>query len=863
MNLPLYLHRLLSDSQPHGLSPGQDFAQHGHRFSNGYLRSGPTALQVIFQTNPDPVMLSEHSTGRLLDVNPGFVRHFGWSELEAVGQTSLELGMMSRGTRQQILDTLESEGCLDEVEVELVSRSGERMQHLLYGGAFVLDGQHCLLITTRDITEQRSQAEALRESQERLKLALDSVELGTWEWHIPSGMIYGSARAARLQGLARGAFQGSTREFFVHVPATDMRSMYGIYHAVASGRRRNFQAQYRCRMPDGRFRYLESTARLYRDAHGKPHRMAGTIVDITERQQAETALRASEAKFARAFHGSPDAIVIVERDSGRFIEVNEAFTRLTGHRGEHAIGRTAEELGLWPDKAQRDRLLRLVEHEGRVVHRDSVFIDRNGSTLHLDVSVEPMSLNETACLLITARDISELKQAQARIQHLAWHDPLTDLPNRALLTDRLTQQIALHKRHDMRGAVLFIDLDHFKHINDSLGHPVGDVVLKMITARLEASVRHEDTVSRLGGDEFVVLLTGLSGRRSEVTRQVRKVAEKLRAVLAEPMRYEGQWLKVTPSMGIALLPDHGETPADLLKRADIALYRAKDAGRNAIQLFRTTMQHAASARLQMENDLRQALLRHEFRLHLQPQVDARDNRIIGAEALLRWDHPKLGPQSPGLFIQLLEESGLIVEVGDWILREACRIGAYLLNERSVDAGAFSLSINISPRQFRQSDFVEQVMRAIGASGVPQRMIKLEITEGIVIQNLEDTIGKMNRLKKAGISFAMDDFGTGYSSLTYLKRLPVDLLKIDQSFVRDAMAGDGDAEIIRAIVSMAASLGLEVIAEGVEQQAQLDILQQRDCHLYQGYLFSRPLPLEMFCELLDSSLARAAGPTHPA
>jgi len=397
--------------------------------------------------------------------------------------------------------------------------------------------------------------------------------------------------------------------------------------------------------------------------------------------------------------------------------------------------------------------------------------------------------------------------------------------------------------------LLFLDLDHFKHINDSLGHPVGDTVLKIVTARLEASVRLEDTVARLGGDEFVILVGGLEGSRSEVTAEVRALADTLRELLAEPMSLDGHRLRVTPSIGMALIPDHGTSPADLLKRADIALYRAKDSGRNTAQMFHSAMQKAASERLRMENDLRLALSRGELHLHFQPQVDARDNRIIGAEVLLRWMHPQLGQQSPAQFIQVLEESGLILDVGNWILDEACGACARLLQAGLINASEFSLCVNISPRQFRQTDFVARIERSLSHNQLPCSLLKLEITEGIVIQNLEDTISKMRALKKLGVSFAMDDFGTGYSSLTYLKRLPVDTLKIDQSFVRDCTHDPNDAEIIRAIVAMARSLELTVIAEGVELTEQLDFLDGLGCHYYQGYLYSRPVPLEQFRELL--------------
>jgi diguanylate cyclase (GGDEF)-like protein len=396
---------------------------------------------------------------------------------------------------------------------------------------------------------------------------------------------------------------------------------------------------------------------------------------------------------------------------------------------------------------------------------------------------------------------------------------------------------------------LFLDLDHFKHINDSLGHPVGDTVLKIVTARLEASVRLEDTVARLGGDEFVVLVGGLEGSRSEVTAEVRRLADTLRDLLAEPMSLDGQRLRVTPSIGMALIPDHGTTPADLLKRADIALYRAKDSGRNTAQMFHTAMQKAASERLRMENDLRLALSRGELHLHFQPQVDARDDRIIGAEVLLRWFHPQLGQQSPAQFIQVLEESGMILDVGNWILDEACGACAGLLHAGLINPSEFSLCVNISPRQFRQIDFVSRIERSLSHNQLPCSLLKLEITEGIVIENVEDTISKMRALKRLGVSFAMDDFGTGYSSLTYLKRLPVDTLKIDQSFVRDCTHDPNDAEIIRAIVAMARSLELTVIAEGVELTEQLEFLDRLGCHLYQGYLYSRPVPLDQFKALL--------------
>ncbi|WP_136475203.1 PAS domain S-box protein [Pseudomonas sp. DG56-2] len=930
---------------------------------------------TLFHLSPNVVLLTRRSDGLIYEVNQHFEQTLGWSGAQVINRTTIEIGLWANPQqRQSVLEATRNSHGPATLEVQFCASNGKIHDGILSTQSIELQGTVYLLSTFVDTSERKRGEQALKDSQERLDLALDSAQMGTWDWHIPSGMLYGSARAAELHGLDPEPFHESFDAFFEGVPEQERNTMRKAYRSLREGPAGNYQITYRIQLENGTSRYIESRARLYRDPQGNPLRMAGTLLDITDQvereqrltsseekfaslfqaspdpicvtrqdsgqfieinpaftqtfgwnaadvinhtaeeiglwaesaerarrieqvirdealnnvavvinhkdgqpltcvissrlitvdeqpcsvttlrditqqQRAEAALKASEEKFAKAFHSSPDAITITELESGRYLEVNDGFCRLTGYSTQEVIGRSVYDIGIWADEKQRAVLIAEFQEKGRVHHREMLGRHKGGDILTVEVSIEPITLNETQCLLLTARDVSQLKNAQAQIRHLAYHDPLTNLPNRALLMDRLSQQIALLKRHNLRGALLFLDLDHFKHINDSLGHPVGDTVLKIITARLEASVRLEDTVARLGGDEFVVLLSGLEGSRDEVTDKVRELADTLRELLAEPMFLDGQRLQVTPSIGVALIPDHGSTPADLLKRADIALYRAKDSGRNTTQLFHATMQKAASERLRMESDLRLALARGELTLHFQPQVDARDNRIVGAEVLLRWHHPQLGQQPPSQFIQVLEESGLILEVGSWILDEACDACAGMLRDRLIDAEDFSLCVNISPRQFRQNDFVERVLRSLDDFGLPYKMLKLEITEGIVIQNLEDTINKMRELKRYGVSFAMDDFGTGYSSLTYLKRLPVDALKIDQSFVRDAPQDPNDAEIVRAIVAMARSLDLAVIAEGVEQSEQLEFLERQGCFLYQGYLHSRPLPLSEFRSLL--------------
>ena len=474
----------------------------------------------------------------------------------------------------------------------------------------------------------------------------------------------------------------------------------------------------------------------------------------------------------------------------------------------------------------------------------------------VSVSIEPLLINDVECMVLTARDITDQKLIEAKVKHLAYHDALTDLPNRLLLTDRLKQTLALLDRHDLHGALLFFDLDHFKHINDSLGHSCGDSVLQEVTRRLLGRVRREDTVARLGGDEFVVLLSGLQGGEAEVAAAVQRHAESLLLDIAAPMIVEGHSLAVSCSIGIAMLPEHGNNPEDLLKRADIALYKVKESGRNGIAFFEQAMQKAASERLSIETDLRAALNMGQFRLFYQPQIDARADRIIGAEALIRWEQPDRGMISPASFIHVLEESGMILAVGQWILNEACAFVARLIREHRIEVEHFSMSVNISPRQFRHPEFVNQVRQAISDQAVPARCIKLEITENIVIQNINDTIAKMHELRELGVCFAIDDFGTGYSSLSYLKQLPLDLLKIDQSFIRDCTEDSNDAEIVRAIIAMGRNLSLDLIAEGVETVEQLAFLQQQSCHAYQGYLFSPPVPADRFIALLESQ-ARTA------
>jgi diguanylate cyclase (GGDEF)-like protein len=450
-------------------------------------------------------------------------------------------------------------------------------------------------------------------------------------------------------------------------------------------------------------------------------------------------------------------------------------------------------------------------------------------------------------MVIVYDDVTELRQATAAIEQLAFFDPLTGLPNRRLLMDRLQHALAASARSERYGALLFLDLDHFKTLNDTLGHDIGDLLLQQVAQRLKASVRQEDTVARLGGDEFVVMLEGLAGHSQEAATLARRVAEKIIDRLNYPYQLATHTYRNTPSVGAALFGAENLTAADLLKQADIAMYQVKSQGRNGLCFFDPQMQAAISARAQMEEDLHAALVNGQFELHYQPQIELA-GRVVGAEVLIRWRHPVRGLVPPFEFIRVAEESELILPIGLWVLRTACRQLAAWQEEAAL-GWALHLSVNVSARQFRQPTFVAEVAQVMLETGVNPHLLKLELTESLVLDNVDDTIAKMTELKALGVRFSVDDFGTGYSSLAYLTSLPLDQLKIDQSFVRNIGIKESDGVIVQTIIGMARNLGLEVIAEGVETPAQREFLARHGCTLYQGYLLGKPAPLAEFEALL--------------
>jgi len=446
--------------------------------------------------------------------------------------------------------------------------------------------------------------------------------------------------------------------------------------------------------------------------------------------------------------------------------------------------------------------------------------------------------------------ISERKAAEKEISNLIYTDPLTQLPNRRLLQDRLKQVLSASKMSGSSGALLFIDLDNFKIINDTLGHFVGDLLLQQVAHRLTTCVHECHTVARIGGDEFVVILEDLKHDSLDMATHAETISEKILAILNEPYHLGIHEHRNTSSIGIAIFNSQQHDIDVLLKQADIAMYQAKKEGRNTLRFFDTQMQEAINARAVLETELHRALREHQFQLYYQIQVDNAQHPL-GAEALIRWIHPDRGILFPAQFIQLAEDTGQIIAIGTWVLEAACaQLKAWQENTNTCD---LVLAVNVSAKQFQQACFIEQVHDAVKRHAIDPKLLKLELTESSLVSNVEETIITMNKLRKIGIHFSLDDFGTGYSSLQYLKRLPLDQVKIDQSFVRDIASDSSDKAIIRTILAMAYSLGLEVIAEGVETEAQRQLLLKKGCKYYQGFLFGKPVPIEQFEKLLDDAM----------
>lgn len=625
-----------------------------------------------------------------------------------------------------------------------------------------------------------------------------------------------------------------------------------IYESMAEASHKGFSSGkcYVLQLPDGVHEFELSTACKPGQSGTQKH-FVMISRDITERRQAEEELRVAATAF-EAREG-----MMITDPSGIILRVNKAFSEITGYSAEDVIGENPRlfNSGHHGPEFYRD-MWQTITREGK--WQGEIWNRRRNGEIYpqwLTITAVKNGCNKTTHYVSTLTDITERKENEARINNLAFFDPLTQLPNRRLLQDRLQRAIAATSHKKNLGALLFIDLDDFKTLNDNRGHHIGDLLLVAVANRLRMAVRSQDTVARLGGDEFLVVLEDLHTNHDQAAAIAQQIAENIRESLIETYTLEGQDYFSTPSIGISLFGDRQVHIDELLKQADQAMYHAKAQGRNTCRFFDPEMQAHTAQRFALQQEIREALQQQQFALFYQPQID-NTGALVGVEALIRWFHPERGLVSPQEFIPIAEESGLILPLGNWIVEEACQqLVRWSHHPATRD---WSVSINVSARQFQQPQFVTQLFNTLEQTGANPLRLKLELTESMLVHNQQDIIARMDDLKSHGITFSLDDFGTGYSSLAYLKRLPISELKIDKSFVNDVLEDNNDAAIARMIIRLGQSMELRVIAEGVETAAQRDWLEAEGCLYYQGYYFCKPLAADEL-ENLAPGFASAASP----
>lgn len=782
-------------------------------------------LRTLVDAMPDLVFFKDER-GRYLGCNRAFEDYAGLTEAQMIGRTDGELFSAATADGYVARDRRVFETALPQRNEEwIVYRDGRRVLvdtlKTPFTDAF---GSRGLIGISRDITAIRQGEEALRRSQEALESAQAVARTGSWQVDLVDHVLEWSAQTYRIFGVSP-ALVLSYDVFINAVHPEDRVRVNAAWEAALAGA--PYDIQHRV-VVKGSVRWVHERAEFRRDASGRPIAGLGTVQDITEQKQAEERLKQAAAVFEHTAEG----VLITDVDR-RIVAVNRAFTQITGYPEDDAIGRTPDMLraGLHDD----DGHLALWREVSACGHRQGEVWSRrkNGEIFPelLALSVVRDTEGFITNFVGVFSDISQMKQTEARLEHLAHYDALTDLPNRILLNLRLAHGIERVRRSGKMLAVLFIDIDRFKNVNDSLGHPAGDELLIEIASRLRGRIRGEDTLSRLGGDEFVILLDGVD--RME---DVAGLAQEVIGMLNQAFHLAGgQEIFVGASIGISLYPHDTDDHLQLIRNADAALYEAKAAGRNVYRFYTEALTRAAHERLELESALRRALEREELILHYQPVVSVASGHTIGVEALVRWSRPGEGLVSPLRFIPLAEETGLIVPLGAWVMEAACRQGRVW-----IDGGRLlSVAVNISSRQFADGTLVGTVSDILKRTGFPAGLLTLELTESAVMSDPDQAIALLSALKEIGVKLSIDDFGTGYSSLAYLKRFPVDTLKIDRSFVADIADDENDRMIVATVVAMARQMRLNVIAEGVETAEQFDFLSRLGCAACQGYLFGRP------------------------
>jgi diguanylate cyclase (GGDEF)-like protein/PAS domain S-box-containing protein len=664
-------------------------------------------------------------------------------------------------------------------------------------------------------------------------------------------MEYVSEGCHKLTGFRPGELVFNNRVSYEQITLPEDREHVSRTIHAALEANETFDVEYRIRRADGRIRWVLERGVGLCNAHGRLAWIEGFIQDTSERMAANEMLREAVRRYRSLFEHATEGIFQTTTE-GCYLNANPALARIFGYASPNDLIAQLRDIPrqLYVLPERRAEFVRLMQEQGAVRDFESQVYRHDGRIIWISENARAVKNTDGSVQFFegTVVDITARKQHDAALEYQASHDSLTGLPNRSLLRDRIEQAIAKARRDSNRVAVVFVDLDHFKLINDSLGHHVGDRLLLEVADRLIACVRSHDTVARHGGDEFVLVLTEQHGGEETLA-----IINRLLDMISRPWVDNGQEYGLSCSVGISCFPKDGDDPDALLRSADAAMYKAKATGRGTYNFYTPELNQAINERLDLENSLRHAIEREEFRVHYQPRIEVASGRIIGAEALIRWDCPGRGLIPPDSFISIAEETGLIIPIGQWILQEACRQASAW---QRAGLPRINVSVNLSPIQFRHAGLVQSVAAALAQAGLDPACLELELTESFVMHDAERINLAMQSLKALGVEIAVDDFGTGYSSLSYLKRFPVDRLKVDKSFVRDIDSDPDDAAIVRAIITLGHALGLKVVAEGVETRAHHEFLRQHGCDELQGYYFSRPIPaLEM------EALLRTAGATQ--
>jgi diguanylate cyclase (GGDEF)-like protein/PAS domain S-box-containing protein len=819
-----------------------ELAHRPHAGGDADLARGDDRFSRVFHSSPDAILIYRHRDGTVIDFNQGFTRLLGYTREDAIGRLARDLDLwVDQERRDAILDSFTRARHVTDVEARLRDADGQARPVELSLRFIELDGELCVLCIARDISKRVAAELAARSSEEKFTqvfshspdgvLVLRAEDLLVCDAN-PAFQLGSGIDAAELVGQPITAFPGLTQDpHFAAILDTLSRD----------GRVANREMRFQARSGKELTVLVSGTAvEIDGDAC-----LLCIIRDVSDLRHAQEQLRRSEERFRGAFENAPIGILLLD-PQGHIFQANRFATELL-HYPDRALDSIHVSRLVPADeradlKEQLERLLRggdpAARSERRMLCADGLEIWTN-----CHMVVQRGRDGEPLYCILQVADITEMKTSQRRMERLAFYDTLTELANRRLFNDRLTQAVEHCRRHDVRAALLYLDLDQFKRVNDTLGHESGDALLREVATRLLGCVRKEDTVGRPGGDEFTILLYDV-----ENPNQAGRVAEKILRALEEPITISGHQLIVTTSIGITVIPDDGMEPNALTKNADLAMYRAKEKGRNNYQFYSEDLNTNAVLRLRTEHELRRALERSEFELHFQPCVRVADQAVVGVECLLRWNHPERGLVPPDEFIPVAEETGAIVEIGNWVISEACAAGQLLAEQHG---GPLTIAVNISPRQFRDPNLVETIRAGLRRAHLDPGCLEIEITETMLMQDVEVAATIIQRLHKLGVSLAIDDFGTGYSSLNYLKKFPISTVKVDRTFVADIPENSDDMEITAAVIAMAHRLRMQVVAEGVETHAQLDFLLEQHCDYAQGFLFSKPLKLQEIGELLGS------------